>query len=52
MTILCISCGGVVMQTESGAMCISCGQLELPFDQTIIDVDIQDKLEEQDEKTE
>ena len=46
--IFCISCGGIVVQTNGEAMCLSCGQSELPFDQTILDETIVEKIEEKD----
>jgi hypothetical protein len=46
--ILCINCGGIIVQTKDEAMCLSCGQLELPFDQTILDEEIVEKIEEKD----
>ena len=52
MTIVCINCGGVVRHTEGVAMCVSCGRYELPFDQTIIDAEVQEQMEKDDAETE
>ena len=46
--IFCISCGGIVVQTNGEAMCLSCGQLELPFNQTVLEEEIVEKIEEKD----
>jgi len=52
MTIVCISCGGTVTHAEGIVICSSCGQYELPFDQTIIDADVQEQMEKDDAETE
>ncbi len=45
--VICINCNGIVVRMKGETICLNCGQLHLPFDQTIVEMeDEEDDSEE------